>query len=259
VAEAWDAASVYPDLMGSPPFSRAHERGWTKVVPVDTTLSEWQAAQTLLVAGDSSFGKDCAACHGIHGTGEPRARVGRPPLTTRGSEDLSERHRTFSTPNTAIDDTYGIWVHGRTYQTLLVATVKVLNYGAGHRAPSGEGASVELRVTATDSRGNALDFVRGERSPALGSVAGGAAGTLYVRTYRRSDGSESTSPSGAVAVARDTRLQAGEHDALQFTFALPRSAQDGQPAWKVEAELVYRPSGSAEQGKVIERADTSSP
>ena len=129
--------------------------------------------------------------------------------------------------------------------------------GAGHRAPTGEGANVVLLVNALDGDGKPLKHHRGPRLPEdAGAELAGRDGVLYARLY---DSVARGRAAGARAVISDTRLQAGEHDEIHFVYLLPEASPGkGEPAWKVTGQLYWRDAFEG-AGQIVEQASVKAP
>jgi len=252
---AWLAAAVYPDLFGAQrrvqgDDAASLEPGRSRVVPVDTTLAEWEAWQAIVQArtdkGLKTFGlgQTCAGCHGR--SDRPvwafalRDRVSGTPVEA-DQDALLAQHAWWRPSETPWTERVGLWIDGDTYRTMVQGTVKVLNHGVGHRTPSRPGQHMVLLVDGADAAGRPLRFVRGRQLPGwLGESLAGQPGLAYARVYVDAAGRESLSSEGAVAVASDSRLQGGEHDELQFIFELPTEAGGGGAAWTLRARLYAR-------------------
>lgn len=256
--EPWAARAVYPDMpLKSLRRNAALPVGQADLLPLRGTLLEWQAWQEVLKEGDPAKGKRCESCH------QHERPAQRPPiarldglLSAQGASPPSEKviamhDRLHISEEVALKETMGLWVDVDTYRTMLAVTVKVLNYGGGHRVPAGApGENIVLEVEAVNGAGDKLTFVRGERLPALlPSELAGRPGFLYARLFADDQGQPGASPERAVRVHRDTRLQAGEHDELLFYFMLPEAVSEQGEAWTVNARLLWRDElQSGEQG-----------
>ena len=221
----WDAQGVFPEFDGS-------LFGEGKRIPLDTTSLEWKVWQDVLPEEDNDRGKTCFGCHLHDARGVARTVDG-------GTPDIAELHRWLRVDPGWKEKTLGVWVDVDTYRTFLVATVKVLNYGSGHRVPVR--GQIILRVAAVDANGRPLEFVRGHTLPTRVSAVP-APGFLYERTYADAQGRPTTARD-AEQVTDDTRLHAGEHDEHHYYFLLPTQAPRGKKAWEVRAELVWRVDG----------------
>lgn len=217
----WDSEGVLPE------YDQGVLGKGTRL-PLDTTALEYEAWQAVLPKKDSSKGDTCFSCHLSKEPGAKRSIPG-------ASADMVELHRWLYTDLGWKEKTLGVWVDVDTYRTFLVATVKVLNYGSGHRAPSR--GRIELRVKGVDAAGKPLNFMRGHVLPTRVSK-GRSPGFLYERTYADASGTP-TSGSDAVQVLEDSRLHAGEHDEHHYYYRLPEDAPRGEKAWEISAELVW--------------------
>ncbi|MBH23286.1 MAG: hypothetical protein CMH57_02255 [Myxococcales bacterium] len=262
-AKPWDAVSVYPDLYGHPPLNPTSPEwvaaGLADRLPTDMTVSEWQIYKKF------KKDKEPQGCLGCHEASAAQPEVSLTPGPLAGVDfdpRVPELHRWLHTPDDALERTFGVWLNASTHRTLLILTVKVLNYGAGHRAPTSPGSHVLLLVDAVDSEGAPLALHKGYRLPEeVGARFSGRAGELYGRFYGRGDAQTlQERPDGATRVVMDSRLQAGQHDELNFVFLLPEEAPEEGVAWSATARLVWRGSlAEAGAGRVLEeaRADSS--
>ncbi len=253
--DPWDVMAVYPDLpAGALASGEGLKAGFGDRLPIDSTALEWQVWQALVTdKGDET----CLSCHLAKEPVGRKTAVGLPQgaVPEAGFEadpQIVDLHNWLHTPRkAAMEKTMGLWVDVDTYRTMLVATVKVLNYGAGHRAPTGtQGQNILLTVEGRDSQGQALEFVRG---PTLSSLSGqaldGRPGFLYARVMADKEGNQGVPIQQATQVAFDSRLEAGEHDELHFYYMLPETAPKSGTAWKIEARLTWR---SALSGQTVE-------
>ncbi len=259
----WDALAVYPDIpiealrRGS---GEGLKRGFADLLPIDSTALEFAEWQRIIPQEDEGHGRTCLTCHLQQERRNPAPALAAPPgvlASAVASPDLVSMHAWLDTPpKTARENTMGLWVDVDTYRSMLVATVKILNYGAGHRSPSGAaGRNIVLEVGAEDGWGQPLQFVRGPTLPDFaGADQAGKPGIIYARVLADASGQIVAAPGDATRVLLDTRLQAGEHDEIAFAFMLPEDAPEGSPAWSVDTRLVLREALGQGQGEVMERA-----
>ncbi|MEO1267610.1 MAG: hypothetical protein AAFX99_05900 [Myxococcota bacterium] len=264
--EPWDAVSIYPDLYGLAPLDNTRPdwvaRGVSDRLPIDTTVPEWTVYTTVHKGQDAS--KSCLDCHQAETSGRLPAHAWTPGPLKGVTVDprMTTLHRWLHTPEDALENTFGLWLNMSTYRTLLVLNIKVLNYGAGHRAPSAPGSHVMLLVDAVSHDGQPLSLHSGYTLPdEMGRRYRGQVGTVYGRFFSKGGGQTLLERSeGATGVALDSRLHAGEHDELNFVFLLPEDAVDGKVAWTAKARLVWRSGLSDnEQGRVLEEVRKESP
>ena len=245
----WDAIEIYPDFPGGAlrqGSDKALALGFGDLLPLDSTALEWRAWQDRLDDDHEAKGRNCLNCH-LQEDPKPVAPLIGVPEGAFGDievdPDIAAMHAWLDTPSrSARAETMGVWVDVDSYRTFLVATVKVLNYGAGHRAPTGaDGRNILLTIEALGSDGSRLTFVRGPVIPELvGAPHQGEPGFLYARLLADAQGKVGVAPGEAATVFSDSRLQGGEHDELHFTFLLPETAPEDQAAWSVEAKLWWR-------------------
>lgn len=242
----WDAVGVYPDLITKPPLTRgavADKPGFSAQLPVDVTVPEWEVWQSLLPNSHDRKGANCMSCHLADAPVDPAPKLS-PKLPPVGTVDprVEAFHAWMHTPDNALEETFGVWVDADTYRTVVTFTVKVLNYGAGHRAPAQPGAHVVLLVDAVDADGKPLKLIKGPtlNLSALPDTLRGRPGLLYARVYHDADGAPQLNPDGAVKVAADTRLQGAEHDELHFNYLMPTQAPDGAVPWRARVRLMLR-------------------
>lgn len=262
----WDAAAVYPDLIAAPPLARgavADRPGLSAQLPVDVTVPEWEVWQALLPGTHERKGDNCMSCHLADAPVEPAPRLA-PKLPPVGEVDprVEGFHAWLHTPEGALQETFGVWVDADTYRTVVTFTVKVLNYGAGHRAPAAPGTHVVLLVDAVDADGKPLQLIKGPTLDlgALPDALRGRPGLLYARVYHGADGAPQLSPDGAVEVASDTRLQGAEHDELHFNFLMPAEAPDEAVPWRARVRLMRRGAlGEPGEGVLLEERVAEGP
>lgn len=255
----WDSQAWYPEL--APASLGAGADGLATRLPWDTTVSDWAWWQLVLPKKDEEKrGQSCLHCH-LRQTplAEPPKLAG-PRVEGEVPPEVAKLHRWFVVPEGWRRESVGVWVEVDTYQTLLVVTVKVQNYGVGHRVPSSLGPeSLVLRVEAHDGQGRALRFVNGPTLPGWGAAReAGLPGHLYARVWGDLEGGATVDVSRAAGVLYDGRLHAGEHDELHYVFELPREAPPQGPAWETRAWLAWRPSWAEEGGEVVVEEDRAS-
>lgn len=248
---AWDAAGLYPEYEGE--LSRR--------LPVDMTAREWVVWQELLEDDHKRKGKTCASCH-QRDRATARAPLSGPRLGgAPASAEVEALHQWLGPPDAWPEDVMGLWVDVESYGTFLVATVKVLNFGGGHRLPEGaQGEHITLEVNGEDGEGRPLEFLRGPRLPAwLGAPRGDAPGFLYARVLGDAQGHPVEALEGAASVLMDSRLLGDEHDELHFYYALPRSAPLLGAPWTVKARLVWRPRLHGDDGAALMEEASAQP
>lgn len=255
--QPWDAAGLYPELDTT--FLRAPGEQGASRVPVDTSVREWEIWQELLPKGHKRKGKNCFSCHLRDAPAEAPAMAGpRVPQGHRAPAEVVSLHRWLHTDPGWRQDALGLWVDVETYGTFLVATVKILNYGGGHRLPMGLGGeNIVLELEATGDQGQPLPFLRGHRLPAwVGAPLAQRPGYLYARVLGDAQGEPVEELSQAASVLQDSRLLGDEHDELHFYFDLPQARQRPGADWRVEAKLLWRPSlrASAQEQVLMEEA-----
>jgi len=262
--DPWDAIEIYPDFSLDDlrqSEEKQLEMGFADLLPIDSTVLEWKAWQKRLDKKDEAKGRNCITCHVLD---EPSnvPDISMPDFVFPGKvevhPDIAAMHAWLGTPaSEAREESLGLWVDVDTYKTMLVATVKILNYGAGHQIPTGvDGRNVLLTVEALDSDGKPLTFFRGPVIPEVAGARKGQPGFLYARLFANAKGEVGVGMEDAVTVFSDSRLQGGEHDELHFTFMLPESAPEDGAAWRVDAKLWWRTKLGA--GAVEEEIESAS-
>ncbi len=244
VSGTWDAQAMYPEadlnLLRAKPPEEGWKPGHADRIPVQTKVRDVVVWQELLPKNHKRKGRVCLDCH------LQKVPTSMSSWPANGDAKIKSLHSWLGTKTGWEQDSLGLWIDADTYKTVVVATVKVLNYGGGHRLPGGAPENIVLVVTATDAKGRALTYVRGHRLPDwLGAPYAEAPGFVYAKVYADAQGAPIGDPSLAAGVLADTRLIGDEHDELHFSFLLPESAPEEGTAWKLEAKLFWRPSWDA--------------
>jgi hypothetical protein len=244
--KTWDRSKVY---------TASEWRGFglkdNKVMPIQTTYYEWKQWQDELPSNDPNKGKTCQDCHMswrkemlpydnyVVGGGA------RDMWGTKRSPDNIRPHHFDGGTSIQLKTALAMEVEGETVDHKLLVRVYITNTNGGHWVPTGETMrSVMLLLDATDSKGNPLKMIKGERLPewaGKGAVEkgnyAGLPGAVFARVLEDDKGNIHVPFWRATGIAADTRIRPKKTVTLEYEFEL--YDPDDEPT--AEAKLIYRP------------------
>ena len=242
----WDRKKVYTDKEW-----QTFDLGNDTTIPVQTTYQEWRDWQQGLPDGDKNKGKTCQGCHMswskemlpydnylVDGNARKDFGIKRDP------KDIHP-HRFDGTSEQQLKSALSMEMDGKVKGDVLEVSVFISNSNGGHWVPTGDPMrQVLLLVSATDSKGNKLEQVDGDKLPdwagagkeAEGNYAG-LPGTIFSKVLEDAKGNLNVPFWQATAVAKDTRIRPKTTLTLKFKFKLKNPKDEPSAA----ANLIYRP------------------
>jgi hypothetical protein len=243
---SWDSSKVY---------SNAEWQGFdledNTFLPIQTTYQEWKQWQDQLPADDSNKGKKCQDCHlswrkemlpydNYIVDGNARNMWG----TFRSPKNIRPHHFDGGTA-TQLKTALSLELEGEISGKQLNVTAFVTNTNGGHWVPTGEPMrSVMLLLKVSDSSGNPLKMIKGDRLPAwtgkgLSGVGNYAdlPGAVFARVLGDDNGNLHVPFWKATRIVSDSRIRPKKTVTFKFSFTL----EDPEDEPTAEASLIYRP------------------